>query len=51
MIQRDGRTDLEVSVSRFNCNAAPGTSCWAVYSWKDGKLSFSYRTGSGDSGG
>lgn len=48
LVQRDGRTDAEIWVSRFNCNAAPGTPCWAVYSWKDGKLGSRFRTGSDD---
>ena len=49
LVQRDGRTDAEIWVSRFNCNAAPGAPCWAVYSWKDGKLGSTYRAGPGDS--
>ena len=49
LVQRDGRTDAEIWVSRFNCSAAPGAACWAVYSWKDGKLGSIYRAGSGDS--
>ncbi len=41
LVQRSGRTDAEIWVSRSSCtNARPGSACWAVYSWKgkDGAL-------------
>lgn len=49
LVQKDGRTEAQIWVDRSNCSgAAPGKPCWAVYSWKDGKLSSRYQVSSAD---